>query len=164
MVKSALSHLWRRLPKGVRRRFVVLLNQRFTVAAAAAVFDDRGRVLLLRHRFRTGSGWGLPGGFLNAGEQPEDAVRRELLEEVGLELVDLELVQIRTLRGANQVEALYHARPGGAAAVRAHYEVAELAWFSLDNLPEGLSADQRRLVRLATERREGALPDASAPP
>jgi ADP-ribose pyrophosphatase YjhB (NUDIX family) len=160
MVNGLLSSLWRSLPKGVRRRLVVALNQRFTVAAAAAVFDDRGRVLLLHHRFRAGSGWGLPGGFLAAHEQPEAAVRRELREEVGLELDDVEIVLVRTLAFANQVEVLFRARPHGDPTVRARFEVDELGWFDPGALPDGLSADQRRLVERA---RNGSVrPSAGA--
>lgn len=151
MVKGFLSALWRRLPKGVRRRLVVALNERFTVAAAVAVFDDDGRVLLLHHRFRAGSGWGLPGGFLSAREQPEAAVRRELREEVGLDLDDVELVLVRTLAFANQIEVLYRARPNGEPTIRARFEVDELAWFDLGSLPDGLSGDQRRLVERALD-------------
>jgi 8-oxo-dGTP diphosphatase len=151
MVKGLLASLWRWLPSTVRRRLVVALNQRFTVAAAVAVFDDDGRVLLLRHRFRPGSGWGLPGGFLIAHEQPEAAVRRELREEVGLELGDLRLVHVRTLAVANQVEVLFRARPNSAPLVRARFEVDDLDWFDSNALPEGLSRDQKRLIEKARE-------------
>ena len=70
-----------------------LTHARFTVTAAGIVLDERGRVLLLKHRFRSGSGWGIPGGFVEAGEQPEEGLRRELLEEIGLELDSAELVR-----------------------------------------------------------------------
>ena len=57
-----------------------LTHARFTVTAGALIFNDAGKVLLLKHRFRAGSGWGLPGGFLEAGEQPVEALKRELWE------------------------------------------------------------------------------------
>ena len=61
-------------------------HARFTVTAGAVIFNDKGEVLLLKHRFRAGSGWGLPGGFMETDEQPIDALRRELREEIGLEV------------------------------------------------------------------------------
>jgi len=56
------------------------------------VTDDDGRILLMR-RADTG-GWGLPGGFLEPGESLEEAARREVVEEVGLELGELTLVGV----------------------------------------------------------------------
>jgi 8-oxo-dGTP pyrophosphatase MutT (NUDIX family) len=59
------------------------------VGAAVLVVDDRGRVLLLE---RSDNGcWGPPGGALEPGESLEAAARREVREETGLELGDLEL-------------------------------------------------------------------------
>jgi 8-oxo-dGTP pyrophosphatase MutT (NUDIX family) len=56
-------------------------------SASAAVIDDQGRVLLLwRHRFITDRwGWELPSGWINPGEEPAEATRREVLEETGWE-------------------------------------------------------------------------------
>ena len=47
-----------------------------------------GRVLLI-HRRNPPLGWALPGGFVEYGETVEDAVRREMKEETGLELAEL---------------------------------------------------------------------------
>jgi ADP-ribose pyrophosphatase YjhB (NUDIX family) len=49
------------------------------------VFNSENKVLLLEHSFRSGSGWVLPGGFIEANEQPEEAIKREIFEEAGLE-------------------------------------------------------------------------------
>lgn len=51
---------------------------------ATAVIVDAGRVLLLEHR-KLGV-WLPPGGHIDADEDPEQAVRREVREEVGLEV------------------------------------------------------------------------------
>jgi len=47
-----------------------------------------GKVVLIRRKNEP-KGWALPGGFVNYGETVEDAVRREIQEETGLNLVDL---------------------------------------------------------------------------
>jgi 8-oxo-dGTP pyrophosphatase MutT (NUDIX family) len=51
---------------------------------AAIVFDRNRRVLL--HRRHVGDGWAPPSGRIEAGETVESALRRELLEETGLEV------------------------------------------------------------------------------
>jgi mutator protein MutT len=127
-----------------------LAHTRFTVTAGAIIINESGQVLLLKHRFRAGSGWGLPGGFIEAGEQPLDALRRELREELGLEVDGVEIFTARSFRKPKQVEVLFRARAGGSLMPRT-IEVERAEWFSLDALPEGLPRDQRRLVEQAAK-------------
>ena len=148
MLKDFFGALWRFTPKGVRRRAVRTAQRRFTVTAGAFIFDDRGRILLLEHVFRPDSNWGIPGGFLGAGEQPEAALRRELHEEAGLELADVELFFARTLRRPRQLEIYFRARAINSPRARS-FEIKRAGWFALDELPEELSRDQRRLIQRA---------------
>ena len=54
---------------------------------AALLTDATGRLLLLRRAHEPGCGrLGLPGGFVDLGESAEEALRREIREEVGLEV------------------------------------------------------------------------------
>lgn len=144
--------LWRRLPKSMRRWGVWLKETSFTVTAGAVITNEQDRVLLLRHRFRPGfqkgGGWGIPGGFLKPGEQPEEAIRRELREEIGLEVEALEFALTRTLQAYNQIEIIFRCRPRGEFSPRNH-EVSHAEWFALDSMPQGLTADQRELINKA---------------
>ena len=155
MLKKLAAGVWRRTPVFVKRAGVWLTQPRFAVTAGAVVTDERGRVLLLRHTLRPGSGWGIPGGFLTAGEQPEEAVRREMREETGLEFESVELAFARTLRNVRQVEIIFRcALPASALERRTDsFEVDRAAWFERDALPEALSRDQRGLIRRALDRR-----------
>ena len=53
-------------------------------AVRALLVDDDDHVLLVRFEFPNASAWALPGGGLEEGESPEDGLRRELHEELGL--------------------------------------------------------------------------------
>jgi len=55
------------------------------VSADVMLRDERGRILLVDPKYKPD--WDLPGGMAEANEPPADAVRRELREELGLELV-----------------------------------------------------------------------------
>ena len=118
MSKELLGRWWRRLPRTVRLWTARFRKPRFTVTAAAVVMDEQGRVLLLDHVFRPGNGWGLPGGFIEEGEEPEDALRRELREEAGLELESAEIAFARTLKNPDHVEIIFRCRPAGPRARR----------------------------------------------
>ena len=127
-----------------------LAHTRFTVTAGAVIFNDKGEVLLLKHRFRAGSGWGLPGGFMEKGEQPIDALRRELREEIGLELDDVKVFAARSFKKPKQVEVLFRAR-ANAQVKSQTVEVERAEWFAIDALPEGLPRDQRVYIERAAK-------------
>ena len=152
MLKKLLGALWRGAPKSVRRLTMRLIEPRFTVTAGAVVTDERGRVLLLKHVFRAGSGWGIAGGFIEKGEQPEEAIRRELEEEIGLRLERAELAFVRTLRRPRQVEIIFRCWPKGEFAPRS-VEIKSAEWFAPDALPPELSRDQRQLIARALRSR-----------
>ena len=107
------------------------------------VFNAEGEVLLLKHAMRPYSAWGLPGGFIDRGEQPETAIKRELLEEAGIELEKIEMYRVRTIR--THIEILYTAMCSGKAVVSSG-EIEELGWFAAENFPEGLGYGQRELI------------------
>ncbi|MBD0738232.1 NUDIX domain-containing protein [Streptomyces sp. CBMA29] len=54
------------------------------VSADVLLRDDQGRVLLVKPTYKPG--WDLPGGMAEANEAPDDAARRELNEELGLDI------------------------------------------------------------------------------
>ena len=145
MLKQFLGAVWRQIPSRVRYRLTRIGQKRFTVTTAAAIFDDDGKVLLLEHVFRPDSGWGLPGGFLSSGEQPEEGLRRELREEIGVELKDVKLLFARNLGRLRQVEIHFRAKAVGVPQPRS-LEIKSAEWFALDALPVDLSKDQRRLI------------------
>jgi ADP-ribose pyrophosphatase YjhB (NUDIX family) len=151
MLKKLLGAVWRVAPLGARRLTMRLIEPRFAVTAGAVVLDEQERVLLLNHVFRAGSGWGIPGGFIEKGEQPDAAIRRELLEEIGLELAEVELAFVRTLRRPSQVEIIFRCRPQGEFAPRS-VEIKSAAWFETQALPPELGRDQRRLIERALKR------------
>jgi ADP-ribose pyrophosphatase YjhB (NUDIX family) len=61
------------------------------VGVAVAVVNDGGEFLLQK---RSDGQWGVPGGFIELGESTEEAGRREVFEETGLEIGKLDLVGV----------------------------------------------------------------------
>lgn len=139
--------LWRRLRRH-QWRLVWLRQSKFVVTTTGLVRDDRGRVLLLHHRFwPVGRQVGLPGGYAVSGERLEDAVAREIREETGLRVEVGHVIQVRSgyrLR----VETAYAASllPGDELRIDAH-EVLAAGFYELDDLPEDLMPNHRRLIQ-----------------
>ncbi len=145
MLIRLLGGLWRCLPGWLRRRAARLGQKRFTVTVGAFIFDADDHVLLLEHVFRPDDGWGVPGGFISKSEHPHEAVRRELREEIGIELGDVQLLFTRTLPKARQIEIYFRAAAIGKPEPRS-FEIKRAEWFDVANLPASLSQDQRRLI------------------
>jgi ADP-ribose pyrophosphatase YjhB (NUDIX family) len=109
--------------------------------AGALVEDREGRVLLVRRAKKPFKGcWDIPGGFLDEGEHPLDGVRRELLEETGLEVEPLDFLGVWMDRygGDSTAEATLNlywtARVLGGEA-RPADDVDDLRWFGAHELP-----------------------------
>lgn len=152
MIKKIVGKIWRKTPQYLRLKLIRLTQKKFTVSVGAVVTNERNQVLLLDHVFRPGSGWGIPGGFIEHGEQIDEAIKRELLEETNLGLENVEIYQIMT-RGAH-VEFLVKARGKGTAEVKS-IEIKRLGWFDPDKLPEKMSKAQKEIIRevLSKERK-----------
>ncbi|MGI9105893.1 MAG: NUDIX hydrolase [Pyrinomonadaceae bacterium] len=152
MWKKLLGTLWRGSPKRLQRWGVWLLEPRFMVTVSAVVVDEHGRVMLLQHEFRTGSGWGIPGGFLEQGEQPLDGLRRELREEIGVEVEAAEILGVRTLKRPQQVEIHFRCRMRASQSAEPQsIEINRVKWFTPDALPPELSQDQHRIIKHALD-------------
>lgn len=114
------------------------------------VLDGRGRLLLVRRAHPPFKGrLALPGGFVDVGEEVEDACRREVVEETGVEVRRLVLVGIysdpRRDPRRHTASAVFLARVRGARA-KAGSDAAEAVWIDARKHPP-LAFDHDIIVR-----------------
>lgn len=129
-----------------------------TFGVRALLIDPAGRIALVRHHYV--GGWYLPGGGVDKGESSEAAIRRELLEEVGLADVTitglLGVYHNRAEAKDDHVVVFVAVVLDPAQLVAADpREIAEAGWFAADALPEGTSPATRRRIAEHVEDRHG---------
>jgi ADP-ribose pyrophosphatase YjhB (NUDIX family) len=124
------------------------------VGTAVGVINNEGEILLQKRR--DGS-WGVPGGFLELGESAEEAGRREVLEETGIEIGKMELITVLsgkeyfvTLPNGDQfypVTIAYMSRDIKGGALKADgTETVEAKFFKPSELPESLNPMIKKMI------------------
>lgn len=113
-----------------------------------------GDRLLLVHQVESGR-WSLPGGGVHFGESPGGALIREVDEEVGLQVVQAELLGVHDNvydpgDGVQRhgVRLLYRAHAVGVPTPCSPHEVDEARYFSTDDLPAPLTEWAARAAHL----------------
>lgn len=137
------------LPPFLRWWMVLAGVRKFPVGVAAVVRDDDGRVLLFHHTYRGRYPWGLPTGWLETGEDPGEAIAREIEEETGLQVADARILMARSARDVRRLDLVYTCRVAGGE-FRPSAEVSEAAWFALDELPPMLETQYDMIVAILT--------------
>jgi ADP-ribose pyrophosphatase YjhB (NUDIX family) len=128
--------------------------------------EEARRALLLMRRSDNGL-WGLPGGYVTAGESVQQAAAREVREETGVEVEVGRLIgvysdpqrQVIAYPGGERVHAVnlcFDAHPVGRGEPTTPEETLETAFFAVDALPEALVPIHRVRIDDAVARADAA--------
>jgi len=113
-----------------------------------AIVTIPGRGVVLIKRKNPPHGWALPGGFVDYGESLEEAVRREIMEETGLQLERLAQFKAYSDPGRDPrhhtVTVVFTAESVGVLHASDDAESASV--FSSDRLPSPLAFDHGRIL------------------
>jgi 8-oxo-dGTP diphosphatase len=134
-----------------------------TVLVAAGVLIERGRVLLSQRKAgaHLEGAWELPGGKVEAGEDPRDALRRELREELGIDTTVGEILDVTFHRYSPDKPMLllfFHAARTASSPAPEVLDVAAFEWADETGLDPARfpPADVGVLVKLRALLRTGA--------
>jgi 8-oxo-dGTP diphosphatase len=124
--------------------------------------DEDLKVMLIQRDLEPFEGrWALPGGFVHVDESLDEAARRELQEETGIERVYLE--QLYTFGRVDRdprervVSVAYYALANLADhTVEAATDARNAAWFPVDDVPS-LAFDHADILQMALERLKGKV-------
>jgi 8-oxo-dGTP diphosphatase len=128
-----------------------------TVDVVIVTRERPPRVLLIRRKHEPYEGmWALPGGFVDMDEALDAAARRELREETGVDVADLEQLHTfgdpgRDPRGRTIAVAYLARVKAGDVRPEAADDAAEVGWHRLDRLPP-LAFDHKEILACARRR------------
>lgn len=123
-----------------------VIGRRTHLGVGAAIFDYRGRVLLVRHSYGHRS-WELPGGGRKRRESVGAAVRREVHEEVGVDLASTELRAVYYEADVDQHHFLFACRLDEEVVPQVNsVEILECQFWPLDALPRPMTEFTARRI------------------
>jgi ADP-ribose pyrophosphatase YjhB (NUDIX family) len=124
----------------------------FDPKVAVVIFIvQNNTILLVKRAVDPGKGrWAFPAGFVDAGENPQEAARREILEETGLEIEIVRLLDVFARSaddgGTADIIIAYAARVIGGS-LQADDDAEAVAWFTAEDLPALVFATTGILVQ-----------------
>ena len=151
------------LPLKTQRRLlrrIFRLTRALTLGVRGMVFDEEGRVLLVRHTYKPG--WQLPGGGIEKRDSAESALAHELLDEAGIEITArpqlFGIYDNRAILPGDHV-LLYVLRPGQYVRHpwQPNAEIARMGFFAPDDLPSDTTPGTRRRIAEVLEGRPPAV-------
>lgn len=131
----------------------------------AIIVDEKGKILLTRRKYEPMKGyWDVPGGFVNIGESLEEGLRREIYEELKVEIEIERLIgsfpSTYGEEGIPIIGMFYLAKIVGGTPV-AGSDVSEFKWFGRDKIPARVAFEDGR--RALKKWREQDFPRKSNP-
>ena len=123
---------------------------RISPAVIVLIHDDGGRVLLAHNNNFADNIYSLVAGFVEAGESLEDAVRREVAEEVSLQVDNIRYEASQSWPFPNSLMLAFHAHFCGGTLRPDGIEIGDAKWFTKDTLPNlpGPGSIARRMINL----------------
>ncbi len=141
---------FRYLPGPLRRALVRAGTPNYTVGAVCALEHD-GFVLMLSQPHRRG--WSLPGGLLDHGESPAQAVAREVAEETGLRIDPGDQVAVGVHPKTQSVDVIFRVVLDHRPELDLAAEARRSRWFDLAEIADA-DRETRQILRSLGQSRQ----------
>ena len=131
--RPSLLFIYRNLPKSIQNAIVRTLFPTYIVAAKVYVTNDEGKFLAVKTTYHPR--WDIPSGHCDRAESPDNAAIRELFEETGLRLSELEQKAVVFAPLDATVQVLFQGKVTGTPTLQAdNVEISEVRWVNRDEV------------------------------
>jgi 8-oxo-dGTP diphosphatase len=127
-----------------------------TVGVFAAVFDGEGRILCVRRAYGPKT-WTTPGGRVEVGESPIEALEREVKEETGYSVQTKRLLGAYSATFKDDLILSIEAEIVGGDKWQANEEISHLGFFGREELPQPMHPITAIRITDAFDRRVGVV-------
>lgn len=114
---------------------IMAYDDQFRFSVHAVFTDNENRILQLESTYEN-QGWGLPGGAVDPGETVHEALRRECLEELGVEIKILYMSGLYYHKKFNSQVGIFRCEMSADAKIQLSHEHAKFRYFTLNELSE----------------------------
>lgn len=150
-LRRTALRVFKRLPAGPSQQIVRFVSPTWTIGAIALIEYDE-RILALRQTHR--KGLSLPGGLLDHGEIPADAVAREVQEETGLRIDPGDVSATVFDARMKHCDVIFRVRCDHEPQVRVASEATSYSWVRLADWPTERDTPTERILDAVRASRE----------
>lgn len=116
----------------------------FPMVVMIAIQNSRGEFLMQKRAPRKGGDWGVTGGHPKAGETPEQGIATEVMEELGVDISERELILFNEGCDGKDCYKMYYAKLDldlSQLCIQED-ELTEVSWFSMRELQQMVDSNE----------------------
>jgi 8-oxo-dGTP diphosphatase len=127
-----------------------------TIYVFAVIFGEEERILCVRLNYGA-KNWTTPGGQVESGESPVEALKREVFEEIGCRIKATDLIGVYAKPFEDDLVLCFEAKVIGREPWEPDHEIAEVKYFARTELPEEMTYIVRTRIWDALDHARGII-------
>lgn len=134
LLKSLALKIYKALPVPVQRKIVRILYPGYVVAAKVFITNPDGKFLAVKTTYA--KDWDIPSGHCDPGESPDHAASRELWEETGLKVDNMQQFGVVFYPNLKTCQVLFtHQLDDTPETSIDNVEISHISWVERDEVP-----------------------------